>query len=58
MGTNTEHRHNRTSSQLKGNLMADVTIFGNGNMGTAIDSVLSAGGATVDPLAVTMRRVR
>ena len=28
--------------------MADVTIFGNGNMGTAIDSVLSAGGATVD----------
>ena len=28
--------------------MADVTIFGAGNMGTAIDSVLSAGGATVD----------
>src|SRR6187551_1604053 len=48
MGTITEHRHNRTSFQLKGNLMADVTIFGNGNMGTAIDSVLSAGGATVD----------
>jgi 8-hydroxy-5-deazaflavin:NADPH oxidoreductase len=48
MGTITEHRHNRTSFQLKGNLMADVTIFGNGKMGTAIDSVLSAGGATVD----------
>ena len=28
--------------------MAHVTIFGNGNMGTAIDEVLSAGGATVD----------
>ena len=28
--------------------MADVTIFGAGNMGTAIDSVLSTGGATVD----------
>jgi predicted dinucleotide-binding enzyme len=28
--------------------MTSVTIFGAGNMGTAIDSVLSAGGATVD----------
>jgi predicted dinucleotide-binding enzyme len=28
--------------------MTDVTIFGSGNMGTAIDSVLSAGGASVD----------
>jgi len=28
--------------------MADVTIFGAGNMGTAIDSVPSASGATVD----------
>jgi predicted dinucleotide-binding enzyme len=28
--------------------MADVTIFGAGNMGTAIDNVLSTGGATVD----------
>ena len=28
--------------------MTSVTIFGSGNMGTAIDSVLSAGGASVD----------
>jgi predicted dinucleotide-binding enzyme len=28
--------------------MSTVTIFGNGNMGAAIDSVLSAGGASVD----------
>jgi predicted dinucleotide-binding enzyme len=28
--------------------MTTVTIFGNGNMGAAIDSVLTAGGATVD----------
>jgi predicted dinucleotide-binding enzyme len=28
--------------------MTTVTIFGNGNMGAAIDSVLSAGGASVD----------
>jgi predicted dinucleotide-binding enzyme len=28
--------------------MADVTIFGAGNMGTAIDKVLNTGGATVD----------
>jgi predicted dinucleotide-binding enzyme len=28
--------------------MATVTIFGAGNMGTAIDEVLTAGGATVD----------
>jgi 8-hydroxy-5-deazaflavin:NADPH oxidoreductase len=28
--------------------MANVTIFGAGNMGTAIDEVLTAGGATVD----------
>jgi hypothetical protein len=28
--------------------MTSVTIFGSGNMGTAIDEVLSAGGATVD----------
>ena len=28
--------------------MTNVTIFGSGNMGSAIDSVLSAGGATVD----------
>jgi 8-hydroxy-5-deazaflavin:NADPH oxidoreductase len=28
--------------------MTSVTIFGSGNMGTAIDEVLTAGGATVD----------
>ena len=28
--------------------MTNVTIFGSGNMGSAIDSVLSAGGASVD----------
>jgi 8-hydroxy-5-deazaflavin:NADPH oxidoreductase len=28
--------------------MTTVTIFGSGNMGTAIDAVLTAGGATVD----------
>jgi 8-hydroxy-5-deazaflavin:NADPH oxidoreductase len=28
--------------------MAHVTIFGNGNMGTAIDELLTAGGITVD----------
>ena len=29
--------------------MTDVTIFGKGNMGTAIAAVLTKGGATVDP---------
>jgi 8-hydroxy-5-deazaflavin:NADPH oxidoreductase len=28
--------------------MTDVTIFGSGNMGTAIDGVLTAGGAVVE----------
>ena len=28
--------------------MTSVTIFGSGNMGTAIDSVLTAGGADVE----------
>jgi len=31
-----------------GKFMASVTIFGAGNMGSAIDEVLTAGGATVD----------
>ena len=33
--------------------MTNVTIFGAGNMGTVIDSVLSAGGATVEHLTST-----
>ena len=28
--------------------MANVTIFGSGNMGTALDEVLAAGGASID----------
>jgi hypothetical protein len=31
----------------KGTFMAHVTIFGNGNMGTAIDELLTAEGTTV-----------
>jgi predicted dinucleotide-binding enzyme len=33
--------------------MTRVTIFGNGNMGTAIASVLTAGGATVDHITTS-----
>jgi predicted dinucleotide-binding enzyme len=33
--------------------MTNVTIFGNGNMGAAIDSVLSAGGASVDHITTS-----
>jgi predicted dinucleotide-binding enzyme len=33
--------------------MADVTIFGSGNMGTAIDGVLTAGGASVEHIGST-----
>jgi 8-hydroxy-5-deazaflavin:NADPH oxidoreductase len=37
-----------TDSTETGESMTDVTIFGAGNMGTAIDEVLTAGGATID----------
>ena len=33
--------------------MTNVTIFGDGNMGTAIDGVLSAGGASVDHITTS-----
>jgi hypothetical protein len=33
---------------MKGEIMANVTIFGAGNMRTSIDEVLTAGDATVD----------
>ena len=36
------------ASNEKGDFMANVTIFGTGNMGTAIADVLTAGGSTVD----------
>ena len=32
--------------------MTNVTIFGSGNMGAAIESVLAAGGASVEPRVV------
>jgi glycerol-3-phosphate dehydrogenase len=35
--------------------MANVTIFGTGNMGTVIADVLTAGGSTVDPLRTVTR---
>jgi predicted dinucleotide-binding enzyme len=37
-----------TKPNEKGNFRAHVTIFGNGNIGTAIDELLTAGGTTVD----------
>ena len=33
--------------------MANVTIFGSGNMGSALDDVLTAGGATIDHISRT-----
>ena len=38
--------------------MANVTIFGAGNMGTAIDEVLTAGGSTVITFVALIRRDR
>jgi glycerol-3-phosphate dehydrogenase len=32
--------------------MTSVTIFGSGNMGTALDEVLTAGGATITSAAL------
>jgi 8-hydroxy-5-deazaflavin:NADPH oxidoreductase len=41
-------RRHRARQVRTGASMTTVTIFGAGNMGTAIDEVLTAGGATVD----------
>src|SRR5512133_3449292 len=41
-------RRHRARQVRTGASMTSVTIFGSGNMGTAIDEVLTAGGATVD----------
>src|SRR5215218_80751 len=37
-----------TSVEWEEESMTSVTIFGSGNMGTAIDELLTAGGTTVD----------
>ena len=42
------HKLTAQASNEKGDFMANVTIFGTGNMGTAIADVLIAGGSTVD----------
>ena len=49
----TEASPSTHASNEKGDFMANVTIFGTGNMGTAIDEVLTAGGATVDHIGST-----
>jgi hypothetical protein len=38
------HKLAHHKADEKGSFMAHVTIFGNGNMGTAIDELLTAGG--------------
>jgi predicted dinucleotide-binding enzyme len=48
MSTIFEHSQTTRTSNWERGIVTTVTIFGSGNMGSAIDTVLTAGGASVD----------